>query len=151
MNNKTTPENIKLILSNISLPKGFYIREFKENDFSYIQKIYETEGWLTIIKRPNDAIKAFKNSDIVLVILYEGSIAGVLRGLTDTEITTYIIELIINKDFRGKNLGKALINACHLLYPKTRIELLGSNSSKDFYKANEFRDFFGFRKSFKND
>ena len=148
MKDQMNGENIKSVLSNITMPKGFYIREFEENDFPYIQKIYENEGWLTIVNRPNDGLKAFKNSDIALVAIYEDKVVGVVRGLTDTEITTYIVELIINEEFRGKGLGKSLINACHLLYPRTRIEVLGSSYSKDFYRANEFREFFGFRKSF---
>lgn len=148
MKDQMNGENIKSVLSNITMPKGFYIREFEENHFPYIQKIYENEGWLTIVNRPNDGLKAFKNSDIALVAIYEDKVVGVVRGLTDTEITTYIVELIINEEFRGKGLGKSLINACHLLYPGTRIEVLGSSNSKDFYRANEFREFFGFRKSF---
>lgn len=151
MKNQMNSEDIKSILSNITMPEGFHIRKFEENYFSQIQKIYENEGWLTILNRSDDALKAFKNSDIVLVAIYEDKVAGVVRGLTDTEITTYIIELIINEEFRGKGLGKSLIAACHSLYPRTRIEVLGSDASKEFYRANEFRDFFGFRKSFKND
>jgi hypothetical protein len=79
------------MLSQMNLPQGITIREFYESDFPEIQSLYEKEGWLTVIKRPEEAMKAWKNSNLVLVALYDNRVCGVIRGFTDTEITTYII------------------------------------------------------------
>ena len=65
--------------------------------------------------------KAWKNSSIAIVAVAEGGkIVGLIRALTDGEITTYIAELLVNKDYRGKGLGKSLIDVCHYLYPKCK-------------------------------
>lgn len=137
------------ILSQIPMPEGFSIRMFEEKDFSFIQELYKKEGWVTILKRPEDALKAWKNSNLVLVAIHNDKIIGVIRALTDTEITTYVIELLIEKEYRSKGIGKSLIDTCHLLYPNTRIEVLASESSEKFYKSFGFRDYFGFRKSYR--
>lgn len=139
---------IKLILSNIEMPSEIKIREYEEKDFPAVQKLYEREGWLTIIKRPEEAFKAWGNSHPALVAEVDSEIAGVVRALTDTEITMYISELLVSEKLRKKGLGSILINACHLLYPNTRIEVLASEESASFYKKHEFRSFSGFRKSY---
>lgn len=141
-------KNISSMLNEMSISKGFNIRLFQEEDFKEIQKLYENEGWMTVVKRPEDGLKAWKNSNLALVALQDNKITGVVRAFTDTEITTYIIELLVGQDFRGKGIGKALIDVCHLLYPKARIEVLASETSIEFYKAHGFRDFLGLRKSY---
>lgn len=141
-------KKISLILNEMDVSKDIDIRLFQEEDFKEIQKLYEKEGWMTIVKRPEDGLKAWKNSNLPLVALYENKIAGIVRAFTDTEITTYIIELLVEQEFRGKGIGKALIDTCHLLYPKARIEVLASETSREFYKSHGFRDLLGLRKSY---
>lgn len=135
-------------LSQVELPEGISIRLFEEGDFTSIQKLYEKEGWITIIKRPDEGLEAWKNSYPALVVVYENRIIGVLRALSDRQITTYIIELLINEEFRGKGLGKSLIDACHLLCPRTRLEVLATKTSNQFYESYGFRKFYGLRKSY---
>ena len=141
-------QKISTILSDMNIHKDINIRLFEEGDFKEIQRLYEKEGWMTIVKRPEDGLKAWKNSNLVLVALQQDKIVGVVRAFTDTEITTYIIELLVGEEFRGKGIGKALIDTCHLLYPKARIEVLASETSREFYKSHGFRDMLGLRKSY---
>lgn len=126
-----------------------YIRKFKDTDYTKIQELYKIEGWNTIIKRPEEGLRAWKNSNLSLVVVKEDDeIIGVMRGFTDTQITTYVIELLVDREHRGAGVGKALLEACHKLYPKTRIEVLATELSKDFYSKNGFRNIYGFRKSY---
>lgn len=133
-----------------------YIRRFVEDDFKQIQSIYEQEGWSTIITRADDGLNAWKNSNLSLVVVKEwpentdkmDEIIGVVRGFTDEAITTYIIELLVHMEYRGLGVGGALLEACHKLYPKTRIEVLATELSKEFYSTNGFREIYGFRKSY---
>lgn len=144
MNNQLTVEELT---AQLSLPEGMYIKQFVEADFPYIQRLYEKEGWMTFINREADAIKAWKNSSIGLVVFHGEEVVGLLRGLTDGEITTYIAEIVIDNSFRGNGIGKALLTLSHNLYPNTRLVLLAADGADEFYEKSNFRKSTGFRKS----
>jgi len=136
------------IRSRINLPEGISIRKFVESDFSEIQSLYQSEGWMTFVKRSQDGLTAWRNSPIALVAVEGDIIVGLVRGITDGEITTYIAEVIVNKNYREKGIGDALISTCHYLYPHTRIDLLSTEGADEFYRRNSFRQTTGFRKSY---
>lgn len=134
-------------LFNIELIQGVSFRRFKESDFSSIQNLYREEGWMTFINRDKDTLDAWKNSNIATVAVEGDKVVGLLRGLTDGSITTFIAEIIVHKDYRKKGIGRALLDICHQLYPKTRIELLADEEIYEFYTRNKFRKIMGFRKN----
>ena len=41
-----------------------------------------------------------------------------------------------------------MLDVCLLLYPRTRLDLLSTDSADAFYEAKGFRAFRGFRKSY---
>lgn len=135
-------------LFNIKLIQGVSVRGFKESDFSSIQNLYKEEGWMTFINRDKDSLESWKNSSIAIVAVEGEQIVGLVRGFTDGNITTFIAEIIVDRDYRGKGIGKALLDICHQLYPKTRIELLADEEVYEFYTRNKFRKIMGFRKSY---
>lgn len=137
-----------MAFTQLKLSEGITIRQFIEEDFPLIQKLYRQAGWMTFINRAEDALEAWKNSDITLVAVSEDVVVGGVRALTDGRITTYIAEIIVDTCYRDKGIGKALLEVCHSLYPHTRFDLLSTEGSDDFYKNNEFRIHTGFRKSF---
>jgi ribosomal protein S18 acetylase RimI-like enzyme len=136
------------LISVVKLSKDILIRKFVEKDFPLVQRLYEKEVWMTFVKRQEDSLKAWKSSSISIVAINKMEIVGLLRGLTDGEITTYIAEIIIDMDYRGKGIGKALLNECHNLYPNTRLDLLSTEGADEFYENNKFRKVTGFRKSY---
>lgn len=58
-----------------------------------------------------------------------------------------ICELLVNQDHRKLGIGKKMLRYAHKLYPKTRIELLASDTSRSFYEAQSYRSLYGFRKT----
>lgn len=145
MNKLTLTEDL---IGQVKLPKGIYIREFTEMDFPSIQVLYEKEGWMTFLKRSEDALKAWENSNITLVALDGDIIVGLIRALTDGKITTYIAEIIVDNSYRGKGIGRALLDICHNLYPHARLDLLSTDGADEFYQRESFRTHIGFRKSY---
>lgn len=124
------------------------IRHYQENDFNRIQELNREEGWINLVEKTEDTKGAWKNSNVSFVVEADGDgVVGYIRGLTDTRITLYICELLIDKKYRGLGLGKELLQYVHHLYPKTRIEMLASSSSHTFYESQGYRPFYGYRKT----
>lgn len=136
------------LISQIRLPQGILIRHFIETDFPLIKKLYEQEEWMTFINRADEALEAWKNSTIAFVAVDGDTVIGLVRALTDGKITTYIAEIIVDINYRGNGIGKALLDICHGLYPHTRFDLLSTEGADEFYKSNKFRMVTGFRKSY---
>ncbi|WP_430788292.1 GNAT family N-acetyltransferase [Virgibacillus flavescens] len=127
--------------------KEVIFREYEEEDFPQINKLNELEGWNTLVERAEETREALENSNITYVALIDEKIVGYVRGMTDKQITLFICEVIIDKELRGSGIGKKILQYVHAKYPKTRMELLGSSTSKSFYEKLKFRPFYGFRKT----
>jgi ribosomal protein S18 acetylase RimI-like enzyme len=124
------------------------IRQYQETDFNRIQELNHSEGWTNLVEKNEDTKQAWGNSNVSFVVEAEGDgIVGYIRGLTDTRITLYICELLIDKKYRGLGLGSELLQYVHRLYPKTRMEMLASSTSHSFYEGQGYRPFYGFRKT----
>lgn len=126
---------------------GLLIRPYQETDFPEIHAMNKMEGWSNLVEKHEDAKQAWGNSNIAFVAQAGNEIIGSIRGLTDGCITLYISELIIHENYRGKGVGKKLMAHAHERYPKTRMELLASNTSHSYYETQGFRPFYGFRKT----
>lgn len=125
-----------------------HIRQYQEADFNRIQELNSEEGWNNLVEKNEDTKQAWENSNVSFVVEAEGDgVVGYIRGFTDTRISLYICELLIDKKYRGLGIGKDLLQHVHRLYPKTRIEMLASSTSRSFYEEQGYRHFYGFRKT----
>lgn len=124
------------------------IRKYKEDDFGRINELNQNEGWNNLVEKMEDTKEAWKQSNIAFVIENEDSVIGYIRGMTDTRVSLYICELLIDQKYRGRGLGKKLLRYVHSLYPRTRIEMLASSTSHTYYESNGYRPFYGFRKTY---
>lgn len=123
------------------------IRPFEEKDYNKIHDLNKDEGWTNLVENYSDTKEAWKNSNVAYVVEIDGQeVIGYVRGFTDTKISLFICELLIDKKYRGLGIGKKLLRYLHDIYPKTRIELLATSSSRSFYEQLGFRPFYGFRK-----
>jgi predicted N-acetyltransferase YhbS len=123
------------------------IRAYEEKDFLQIQKLNAMEGWDNLVKREADTKTAWSCSNAAYVACDGEAVIGYLRGMTDTQITLYICELLISKSYRKCGLGQKLLKYAHEAYPATRMEMLASSSSHSYYEQLGFRPFYGFRKT----
>lgn len=127
--------------------KRILIRPYQKEDFPEIDRMNAAEGWTNLVEKKEDTKSAWENSNITFVAEVEGRLAGCVRGLTDGAITLYIAELLVDGKLRGQGVGKELLAYVHALYPKTRIELLASSTSRSYYEMHKYRPFYGFRKT----
>lgn len=124
------------------------IRSYQEEDLHTIQTLNRLEGWTNLVENEEATKEAWRQSNIAYVMTLDEHIIGYIRGLTDTQVTLYICELIISQDYRGLGIGTHLLEYVHQLYPNTRMELLGSSHSHTYYEKLGFRAFYGFRRTF---
>ncbi len=130
------------------LPGSITLRPWMERDFVEIQRLSSAEGWPTPQSRPVAALDAWRQSSPAIVAVEGTRVIGFVRALTDGAVTMYIAEILVEPPWRGKGIGRALIQACHDLYPSTRLDLLSTAAADKFYQAMDFRPFQGYRKSY---
>lgn len=123
------------------------IRPYREGDFPAIHALNKQEQWNNLVAKEPDAKQAWTNSTVAVVAEMDGQVIGCLRGLTDGFISLYICEVLVSENHRKSGVGKKLMRHVHSLYPKTRMELLASSTSRSFYEAQGYRPFYGFRKT----
>ncbi|MEI4770410.1 GNAT family N-acetyltransferase [Psychrobacillus sp. FJAT-51614] len=124
------------------------IREYVEDDFESIHQLNIQEKWNNLVIKKEDTKNAWSQSNVALVACANDHVIGYIRGITDGFISLFVCELLIEKNYRGLRIGTDLLKYVHNLFPKTRIELLTSSSSRTYYEDQDFRSFYGYRKTF---
>ena len=122
-------------------------RAYEEENFEAIHLLNMKEEWNNLVAKKEDTKNAWKQSNVVFVACLDTQVIGYIRGMTDGFITLYVCELVIDSNFRGKGIGTNLLKYVHDQFPKTRVELLASSTSRSFYESQKFRSFSGFRKT----
>ncbi len=134
------------VLHETVLPGDISIRAWQESDFPAVQRLSRAEGWPTPSERPAEAIMAWHNSWPALVVVSSGAIIGFLRAISDGAVTTYVAELLVAPDWRGRGIGSLLLDTAQALYPGSRLDLLSTEDSDGFYHRVGFRAFPGYRR-----
>lgn len=121
------------------------IRPASTNDCQAIYALYQNEKWFSFTEEKVTSLFS-TNLSHYLVVEENQKILGFTRYLTDEVMTTFLAEIIIDKAYRGKGLGRRLIAEIHQKYPLTRIELISEVDG--FYRSISFKPVgTGFRKS----
>ena len=131
----------------MSNQQALWIRPYLEEDFAAINELNRQQGWNNLVEKQQDTQQAWSNSTLAVVAECNGQVVGCLRGLTDGFITLYVCELVVEQSHRKLGIGKKLIDHVHNQYPKTRVEVLASSTSRSFYETQHYRPFYGFRKT----
>jgi GNAT superfamily N-acetyltransferase len=135
---KDHEHHLATALAQVTLPLGISIRVWTAADFPAIQHIGSSAGWTSLTQHPAEALLAWKNSWPVLAAVADENIVGFVQGLTDEAITTYITALAVDEQWRRRGVGRALLDACHTLYPTTGLYLLAVDDARTFYEACGF-------------
>jgi ribosomal protein S18 acetylase RimI-like enzyme len=149
MSSEERHQQLTTALAQVTLPSGIEIRPWSEADFPPIQRLSQALGRSSPTQRPADSLLAWQHSWSALVAVEGERVVGFVRGLTDGAITMYIADMAVDVRLRGRGIGRALLDACHALYPTTRLDLLAADDARAFYKACGFRVIHdGMRKSY---
>ncbi|MFC0238397.1 GNAT family N-acetyltransferase [Fictibacillus phosphorivorans] len=116
--------------------------------FERIQELNKKENWTQLVERYEETKQAWRKSNVAYVMLKNEELVGYVRGLTDEHVTLYICEMLISKPYRGLGLGGKLLNSIQEKYPTARMEMLASRTSHTFYEGQNFRSFYGYRRTY---
>ena len=112
------------------------IRPASTKDCQAIYSLYQNEKWLSFTE---EKVTSLFSTNLSHYLVVEGNqkILGFARYLTDEVMTTFLAEIIIDKAYRGKGLGRRLIAEIHQKHPLTRIELI--SEADGFYQTVGFK------------
>ena len=144
----TREQSIYNALLQLKLPEGVIIRAWQESDYQAVRDLALLEGWTTLTDRPEDGLRAWQQAWPALVVIYDNTVIGFLRALTDEAVTLYVADLLTVPAWRERGIGSSLLEVCHILYPSVRFDLLSTEHANEFYQARGFRPFHGFRKRY---
>jgi ribosomal protein S18 acetylase RimI-like enzyme len=127
------------------------IRQYQETDFNRIQELNHSEGWTNLVEKDEDTKQAWRNSNVSFVVEAEGEgVVGYIRGLTDTRISLYICELLIDKKYRGLGIGKIYFSTSTVYTQKQEWKCLPPVHRIHFMKDKDIVLFMGLGKRWKN-
>lgn len=127
-------EHLDTILSTLNIPPSLHIRYWRENDLLAINHLLELQGW-PLYPNPEEV---WKHSCPTIVAEKDEQLVGYVRGLTDKSVIMHIADLVVDANYRRLGIGRLLIEACHLLYPTTIVNLIAEKPAIPFYEAIGF-------------
>jgi len=81
------------------------IYELSENHIKDLHNLYTNEWW-TNQRSLEETRKCVRGSQVCIGLIENNSLIGFVRVITDYTFKALIFDLIINRDYRAKKLGK---------------------------------------------
>ena len=118
-------------------------RTTKQADFDYCALMMaESDPWITLEMDFDSCIQAFEGvSKEVYVVKYNTEIAGFVILQINGTFKGYIQTICIGNDFRGKGLGKKVLNFCEERILKISPNIFICVSSFNIKALRLYRDF----------
>ena len=110
-------------------------RQAKETDIKRIHELFLEEGWKTYTE---DLLKKLLNNSNWIIAEENNKIYGFARYISDNVLSIYLCEILVDKDLRGREIGKLIIKKIFEDNPGLRMDLLSDSDS--FYKKLNFRE-----------
>lgn len=106
-------------------------------DVDFYEKALRTTYWAA--ERPRRTIELAINTSIVLSVFEDKTAVGFARVVSDRATFAWICDVYIDPDYRGRGLGKWLME-CTLEHPSThvRLNLLATRDAHELYEKFDF-------------
>ena len=105
--------------------------------------LYESVGWTAYTSKPTLMAQLLPNSLYYRIARYNSTLVGLIRVVGDGVSIVYVQDLLVNPDYQGCGLGKALMNYTLDKYKEVRQVVLLTDdlgSTRLFYEACGFRN-----------
>ena len=107
-------------------------------DYNFVINSLQNTYWAE--NRDEDTIIKSINNSIFISLFKEDKQIGFTRIVTDESLFAWIADVYINKEYRGKGLGKWLTKTTieHPSIKKVSLQLLKTKDAHEFYKELGF-------------
>lgn len=68
----------------------------------------------------------------------EGTLIGLMRGISDYCYRTFVADLAVNKSYQGKGIGTEILTCTREVAPTARLFLFSAEDAEGFYKKLGF-------------
>jgi len=119
--------------------ESFLITDDKNKiDYNFVINSLQNTYWAE--NRDEDTIIKSINNSIFISLFKEDKQIGFTRIVTDESLFAWIADVYINKEYRGKGLGKWLTKTTieHPSIKKVSLQLLKTKDAHEFYKELGF-------------
>ncbi len=114
------------------------IKLYEESrDFEHIIRSCEAEGWVKFYSTKKEYFRQALKTSESYVAYDDGQYCGFTRCITDGHFTIFCCEIIVDKEYRRKGVGRLLLKTVNDKYPTCAMDVISDND--DFYKANGFK------------
>ena len=127
------------VLAQTPLPADIALRAWDAADMPTIQHLSDLQGWPTQ-HTPEQVLASWRNAWPAIVATTDTQVIGYLRGFTDGAITTYVADLLVDGNYRGRGIGRLLLEVCYDLYPTVYMLLVAEKAAIPFYRAVGFKE-----------
>ena len=109
---------------------------FIEEHLDGVIRLCNAEGWPSFPGDPERAIRVLTAPGVTTVIaLDDGEIVGFAELFSDGELQAFLANLAVDKRFRGRGTGRALVAEALRLAGGERIDLLSEDEAAGFYES----------------
>ncbi|MBM7703750.1 GNAT family N-acetyltransferase [Metabacillus iocasae] len=118
----------------------FVVSDNKERlNIEDVSKLLSTTYWAS--NREVETIEKSINNSLSFGVYHNGIQVGFARVVTDKAVFSWILDVVINDNYRGKGLGKWLME-CIFEHPEIKFTAfaLATSDAHDFYKKFDFKD-----------
>lgn len=120
--------------------------DVSERHLEAVIRLTEQEGWPSFAADRQRALSVMTAPGVFAVVAVEdGAVVGFARVLSDGAITSYLAEMVVAPAYRGRGVGRALIDEAFRRCGAIRMDLLTEEESEGFYQARPHRRLPGYR------
>ncbi|MBU8933027.1 MAG: GNAT family N-acetyltransferase [candidate division Zixibacteria bacterium] len=108
-----------------------------------ILALYNSVGWSTYTKDPDELMKAITNSTYVATCHIEDKLVGLARCVSDDSSICYLQDILIDPDFQRRGIGRQLLERCNERFKHVRTHVILTDDEErqaQFYESMGYKN-----------
>lgn len=119
-----------------------HIDKFWRDEYEDVVALLRANGWSDDVIPSRSVVL----EGLAWTVTDDDELAGYVRVITDNLLVTYVCEIVVDQRFRGRGVGRMMLDHVARKLPQTRIDLLSTLGARAFYEATGFTAKPGYRR-----